>query len=476
MNYNFDGNDIEELSLLGVDKCPECKIYCLRSLSINKVTKEKYIHCFNCNLALLIPDELFNELLLFSKSVPQDAELINEVYKEAYEWYVFNIADEISTSADLTKVEKKSKQKLFNILSYKYKDIDAKYIEHNVVIAFECFTETWNKTYPAGNEEQTKSKSKNELKDNKNKKSKSRKNNNSKKLQQLFKLAREAYKNRDVDNCLKYYLEIRSINPDDLESAFYILLLDTFNNLDNHEKRHTFAVAAVNIALELFKSNKDDKTKAENLMQMEHELLFAQLLYTQYGLKIAQESNRMEPYDEAMDDACYLAYMWVPIMAGSPFDKNIKYDNIRTINECVVDHCKFLIKNYQYSQKYIEYYKIKNMILGINPNFDFSAIEKSDASTQSGNSSGGCYVATCVYGSYDCPEVWTLRRFRDFKLSNTWYGRLFIKCYYLISPSLVKLFGKTRWFRKIWKPKLDKLVKELQTRGYKSTPYSDRKW
>ena len=25
----------------------------------------------------------------------------------------------------------------------------------------------------------------------------------------------------------------------------------------------------------------------------------------------------------------------------------------------------------------------------------------------------GCYVATCVYGSYDCPQVWTLRRYRD---------------------------------------------------------------
>lgn len=25
------------------------------------------------------------------------------------------------------------------------------------------------------------------------------------------------------------------------------------------------------------------------------------------------------------------------------------------------------------------------------------------------HNSGGCYVATCVYGSYDCPEVWTLR-------------------------------------------------------------------
>lgn len=38
---------------------------------------------------------------------------------------------------------------------------------------------------------------------------------------------------------------------------------------------------------------------------------------------------------------------------------------------------------------------------------------------------GGCYVATAVYGSYDCPQVWTLRRFRDYTLAETWYGRAF---------------------------------------------------
>ncbi len=50
---------------------------------------------------------------------------------------------------------------------------------------------------------------------------------------------------------------------------------------------------------------------------------------------------------------------------------------------------------------------------------------------------GACYIATCVYSSYDCPQVWTLRRFRDYTLDETWYGRLFIKCYYAISPILV---------------------------------------
>jgi len=91
-------------------------------------------------------------------------------------------------------------------------------------------------------------------------------------------------------------------------------------------------------------------------------------------------------------------------------------------------------------------------------------------------STGGCYVATAVYGSYDCPEVWTLRRFRDNKLAKSWYGRLFIHAYYFISPTIVKLFGKNNWFKNIWKPKLDKLVNKLRNEGYESTPYDDKNW
>ena len=89
---------------------------------------------------------------------------------------------------------------------------------------------------------------------------------------------------------------------------------------------------------------------------------------------------------------------------------------------------------------------------------------------------GGCYVATCVYGSYDCPEVWTLRRFRDDTLGSTWYGRLFIRIYYAVSPILVKLFGKTKWFKKMWKGKLDKMVEKLNGDGVENTPYQDKDW
>jgi hypothetical protein len=85
----------------------------------------------------------------------------------------------------------------------------------------------------------------------------------------------------------------------------------------------------------------------------------------------------------------------------------------------------------------------------------------------------GCYVATCVYGSYDCPQVWVLRRYRDKVLSNNVFGRWFIKVYYAISPTAVNKFGKSNWFVRICKRALDKIVNTLQSKGFEDTPYND---
>lgn len=86
---------------------------------------------------------------------------------------------------------------------------------------------------------------------------------------------------------------------------------------------------------------------------------------------------------------------------------------------------------------------------------------------------GGCYVATCVYGSYDCPPVWTLRRFRDNTLSQNLFGRMFIRMYYAVSPTIVKMFGKYKWFHNMFKKPLDRLVSKLQRNGMEGTPYKD---
>jgi hypothetical protein len=78
-----------------------------------------------------------------------------------------------------------------------------------------------------------------------------------------------------------------------------------------------------------------------------------------------------------------------------------------------------------------------------------------------GKSNGGCYIATCVYGSYDCSEVWTLRHFRDDTLFKYKLGRLFVRVYYKISPLIVTMFGSKQWFSKMVKPVLDKIVFKL---------------
>lgn len=58
---------------------------------------------------------------------------------------------------------------------------------------------------------------------------------------------------------------------------------------------------------------------------------------------------------------------------------------------------------------------------------------------------GGCFVATAVFGGYDVPEVRTLRRFRDERLSKSPGGRWFIRSYYSVGPHLASAVnGKPR--------------------------------
>lgn len=129
-----------------------------------------------------------------------------------------------------------------------------------------------------------------------------------------------------------------------------------------------------------------------------------------------------------------------------------------------LDTCRIYITGFQ-NGKVVYNYNQTEMVYG--NNFQSKSIDFDKANK-------GCYVATCVYGSYDCPEVWTLRRFRDNTLIATWYGRLFVRVYYAVSPTLVKWFGKTSWFKRICRGKLDKMVAKLNSNGVECTPYQDK--
>lgn len=136
------------------------------------------------------------------------------------------------------------------------------------------------------------------------------------------------------------------------------------------------------------------------------------------------------------------------------------------VNNCAVPK-EILVYDYEITKKeqtvYLRYTKS-------------ARLHFTELAQEEGQKSGGCYVATAVYGSYDCPEVWTLRRFRDNTLAETWYGLAFIRTYYAISPTLVKWFGETAWFKNMWKPTLDRMVARLNGEGVENTPYNDREW
>lgn len=156
-----------------------------------------------------------------------------------------------------------------------------------------------------------------------------------------------------------------------------------------------------------------------------------------------------------------------------------RYKNLIDITTALVNSCSYTYSNGGYvrewsltdeaKQKNIDdIMKYHEKIKEIDPSYEIPQ--------RPTPSSGGCYVATAVYGSYDCPQVWTLRRFRDYTLAKTWYGRAFIRTYYAISPTLVKWFGHTDLFKKMWKGKLDRMVTNLNDEGVENTPYEDKVW
>ena len=153
------------------------------------------------------------------------------------------------------------------------------------------------------------------------------------------------------------------------------------------------------------------------------------------------------------------------------------------VNRAMVIHTTRGSKAEGFAQKHYFDVEYGSALFGTATTFSkttYTPASNSRAPVTSSNStntgSGGCYVATAVYGSYDCPEVWTLRRYRDYTLAETWYGRAFIKAYYAISPTLVKWFGHTEWFKTMWRGKLDRMVSNLRKRGVESSPYQDRIW
>ncbi|HXB43154.1 MAG TPA: CFI-box-CTERM domain-containing protein [Puia sp.] len=91
-----------------------------------------------------------------------------------------------------------------------------------------------------------------------------------------------------------------------------------------------------------------------------------------------------------------------------------------------------------------------------------SVIEKNYGLTKSSDKKG-CFIASAVYGSRDAEQVQQFYQIRDLVIAKSWLGRIFIRFYYGVSPTLAKWIDKRPAMKSfIKKYILDKILRRFQ--------------
>ena len=295
---------------------------------------------------------------------------------------------------------------------------------------------------------------------------------NSDLIQKSLQNARRAKQKEDWEETEKYYNLVEQNDPSNIEAIFYSSYAKARNSLiesDLHKREAAFNVLkkSVSIIDDNYTVEKEEEEKIiiENITNDFFAMTESKFTYDVNKQLLGinyEKSKTIEFFTE-------LAYEFIEsllnIINKYPDSEKSKIEYLYQIALRLSDYSIKANTDSRLSKKYSDKkIQIQQEIKKLHPDYQVQT------------TSGGCYVATAVYGSYDCPQVWTLRRYRDYTLSQTWYGRAFIRTYYAISPTLVKWFGHTNWFRNLWKPKLDRMVRRLNNEGVSDTPYQDKKW
>lgn len=101
-------------------------------------------------------------------------------------------------------------------------------------------------------------------------------------------------------------------------------------------------------------------------------------------------------------------------------------------------------------------------------NSQIVATTTTTATTQSKpkpQSKTGCFIATAVYGDHDHYKVKILRNYRDEKLLTSYFGQLFVKGYYKISPPIALILQNNQNTAKFVGKMLDKIVHNISKRN-----------
>lgn len=299
-------------------------------------------------------------------------------------------------------------------------------------------------------------------------------------LANLYQIARRAKNADNSENAHKYYDMILVKDPNSWEANFYVTYYQTMQC-----KIAEISSAAISLSnsfsgvLGLIKNHVvgcEEQKKAVEEIQLRC-VVIATLLYSAsrdfyFGTDLEIRGEyASEHVERGIYSAGILQLLSVEIkeVFGDMFD-DIRVEALDCSIGLYADTlCD--VKDEVREDEFDLYREDFELIKKYKPDFEWP-VKISD--TPLSSSESGCYVATSIYGSYDCPQVWTLRRFRDDTLDTFLLGRFFIKTYYAISPNLVKWFGESAIFKSIFTPILDGMVKSLKDKGVSDKPYNDK--
>lgn len=268
-------------------------------------------------------------------------------------------------------------------------------------------------------------------------------------LENLYQLARMAKDENNYKNAAKYYEMILIKVPNDWEAAFY----------SEYYKTAACKMGEISSACNSLLNRIKNVLELPNCPQtriIDECSALALNLYAGVKLSFEKSSATDKLATKSATIDCYMSIVAFLYLLGDHIEG---YENL---HEHAVSLWKQGVKfHLEFVQEMESFLENKSKILSY-----VEKIQKYDLSFETPLISpppGGCYIATAVYGSYDCPEVLVLRQYRDEVLSKSWYGRLFIHTYYTISPHIAKRLSRKSSITKFIKKKLDKFVSKLNS-------------
>lgn len=310
-------------------------------------------------------------------------------------------------------------------------------------------------------------------------------------LEKYIVLGNRALDEFDVEGGT-YFSKALEIDPNNYEAIAGKALINAFESVRNHDRRlYPGVLDTIGKALSIM--NESDLPEAKKSEKLYTYTEYANRLVVMLSDIVNKNliPNSVDDYNSFYDLQLSFCNDWSTILKFKDKVKTNETSDYLTLRKTILNNIilisvqccsgsnRFELDNHRRERFLALYHYAVSQMKTVDIQYSPPKIRETATILSLGNTAkptnktGACYVATAIYGSYDCPQVWTLRRYRDFVLAKTMHGRAFVKVYYYFSPRLLKYLKGNSIFRKACKTILDYLVNKLQSQGTISYQYSD---